>query len=127
MNTKKKLGIWLDHSSASYFDASSPSEGWSTQSKFTHEVKEEAIHKGENHMHTKQQQLQEAYYKEIGQEILKYDHVLLFGPTDAKSELYNYLQKDHHFKDIKFDIESSDKMTDNEKQALVRDHFSPQE
>jgi len=117
----------LDHSSASYFDASSPSEGWSTQSKFTHEVKEEAIHKGENHMHTKQQQLQEAYYKEIGQEILKYDHVLLFGPTDAKSELYNYLQKDHHFKDIKFDIESSDKMTDNEKQALVRDHFSPQD
>jgi hypothetical protein len=52
------------------------------------------------------------------------DHILLFGPTNAKSELYNYLHKDHHFKDIKFDIETSDKMTDHEKQAMVREHFS---
>ena len=114
----------MDHSSAVYFDSSLEKDSWTTKSKFTNEVQDEVNHKGENHMHKKEQQLQEAYYKEIGQEILKYDHVLIFGPTNAKSELYNYLHKDLHFKDIKFDIESSDKMTDNEKQALVRDHFS---
>ena len=74
-------------------------------------------------MHNKEQQLHEAYYKEIADEILKYDHVLLFGPTKAKTELHNYLNKDLHFKDIIIDVESADKMTDNEKSALVKNHF----
>ena len=67
--------------------------------------------------------MQESYYKEIGVEILKYDHVLLFGPTNAKTELHNYLGKDLHFKDIIIDIEAADKMSDNEKHAFVLDHF----
>ena len=74
-------------------------------------------------MHNKEQQLHEAYFKEISEVILNYDHVLLFGPTNAKSELHNYMNKDLHFKDIIVDIESADKMTDNEKEAFVRKHF----
>ena len=58
--------------------------------------------------------MHEAYYKEISDEILIFNHVLLFGPTNAKVELQNYLNKDLHFKDIKIDIEPADKMTDNE-------------
>ncbi len=75
-------------------------------------------------MHNKEQQQQEAYYKEIANEILKYDHVLLFGPTNAKSELHNYLNKDLHFERVKVDVESADNMTANEKAAFVKDHFS---
>ncbi|MFT6479867.1 MAG: stalled ribosome rescue protein Dom34, partial [Spirosomataceae bacterium] len=41
----------------------------------------------------KRQQMNEAFYKEIADEILKYDHVLLFGPTNAKTELHNFLNK----------------------------------
>ena len=74
-------------------------------------------------MHNKEQQMDEAYYKKIGAAILNYQHVLLFGPTHAKSELHNYLKKDLHFKDIKIDVESTDKMTDNEKDAYVKNHF----
>ena len=70
-------------------------------------------------MHNKRQQMHE----KIGGEILKYNHILLFGPTNAKVELHNYLNKDMHFKDIKIDIESADKMTDNEKDAFVKNHF----
>ncbi|MBI3234993.1 MAG: hypothetical protein HYZ42_13320, partial [Bacteroidetes bacterium] len=61
--------------------------------------------------------------KEIATEILKYNHVLLFGPTDAKKELHNFLKKDSHFKEVKIDIQSADKMTDNEKDAFVQSHF----
>ncbi|MBQ0740210.1 hypothetical protein J9332_38615, partial [Aquimarina celericrescens] len=68
-------------------------------------------------------QLHEAYYKEIADEILKYDNVLLFGPTNANIELYNYLTTDLHFKDITIAIESADKMTDNQKVAFVKKHF----
>jgi hypothetical protein len=35
-------------------------------------------------MHHKEHQLQEAFYKQIGVETLKYDAVLLFGQTNAK-------------------------------------------
>jgi stalled ribosome rescue protein Dom34 len=74
-------------------------------------------------MHNKRQQMHEAYYQEIAGKILKYEHVLLFGPTNAKTELHNYLKKDLHFKDIKIDVQPADKMTDNEKVAFVRDYF----
>lgn len=77
-------------------------------------------------MHNKEQQFHEAFYKKIADEILKYDHVLLFGPTNAKMELHNLLNKDIHFKNIKIDIESADKMTDNEQYAFVRKHFEKQ-
>lgn len=42
---------------------------------------------------------------------------------NAKNELHNFLNKDLHFKDIKIDIESVDKMTDNEKDAFMQNHF----
>ena len=78
----------------------------------------EALHHSESGMHHKEQQLQEAYYKNIGEDILKYDKVLLFGPTEAKNELHNYLRKNHHFDKIQFDLINSDNMTENEQTGL---------
>lgn len=123
MKTQKNLGIWMDHSAANLIDLYDAKNNHSIASKFTHSTNKEALNKGESHMHNKEQQMDETYYKEIAAEILKYDNVLLFGPTNAKSELHNYLKKDLHFKDIKIDIESADKMTDNEKDAYVKNHF----
>ncbi len=124
MKALKNLGVWMDHSDANLIHLDTENSSSSITSKFTSGTKEEALHKSENLMHNKEQQMNEAYYKEIGNEILKYDHVLLFGPTQAKTELYNHLKKDSHFNDIKIDIESSDKMTDNEKHAFVKKHFN---
>ncbi len=113
----------MDHSVANLIDLNAVENKHSIASKFTFTTKEEALTRSENLMHNKEQQMDEAFYKEIGAEILRYDHVLLFGPTNAKTELHNYLNKDLHFKDIKIDVESEDKMTDNEKVAFVKNHF----
>lgn len=123
MKTQKNLGIWMDHSSANLIDLSKEKNNCSITSKFTFDTKEEALNRSESGMHNKQQQMQEAYYKEIANGILNYHHVLLFGPTKAKSELHNYLNKDLHFKDIQIDTEAADKMTDNKKVAFVKNHF----
>ena len=123
MKTQKNLGVWMDHSTAILIDMISK-KNHSISSKFTFETKEEALNRSENLMHNKRQQMHEAYYKEIGDEILKYDHVLLFGPTNAKSELHNYLNKSLHFKDVRIDIESADQMSDNQKDAFVKHHFN---
>jgi stalled ribosome rescue protein Dom34 len=126
MKTNNNLGIWMDHSVANLIDIDLKNKCQSIVSKFTSETKEEALVRSESLMHNKRQKMHEKFYTKIGDQILKYKHVLLFGPTNAKVELYNYLNKDLHFLDIKVDIETADKMTDNEKNAFVRKHFEKQ-
>lgn len=122
MKSNKTLGIWMDHSTAQLIDLNAD-KYYSINSEFTFDTKEEALSRSENLMHNKRQQMHKAYYKEIANEMVKYNHVLLFGPTNAKVELNNYLNKDVNFKDITIDIQSADKMTDNEKNAFVKNYF----
>ena len=123
MKTNNNLGIWMDHSVANLIDLKSKKECRSIVSKFTSETKEEALNRSESLMHNKRQQMNAKFNENIGTRIIGYNHVLLFGPTNAKVELRNYLNKDLHFKNIKIDIESSDNITDNEQVAFVKNHF----
>lgn len=123
METTKKIGIWMDHSTADLIGLNVENKQQYIQSKFSFNDKEEALKKGEKHMHNKEKQMHQSYYKEIADEILNYGHVLLFGPTDAKLELHNYLSKDAHFKNVQIDVETTDNLTDKQKEAFVKKHF----
>lgn len=125
MVNTKKLGIWMDHANAHLIEFIN--EGLQTksiESKFTHAVKEEAMNKSEHVMHNKEQHQQSAYYKELGERIKGYDNVVLFGPTGAKYELFNILRSDYNFGKIKIEVRQSDKMTENEQYAFVKEYFS---
>lgn len=125
MTTTKKLGIWMDHANAHVMEfTSSPIETKTINSKFTHEAKESSLNKSENLMHNKEQHQQAEYYKQLGETIKNYGEVILFGPTDAKVELFNILKKDHLFSNVKIEIKQTDKMTENQQHAFVKDHFS---
>lgn len=125
MTTQKKLGIWMDHASAHLMEFTAGTVTTeAVGSKFTHDAEGHDISKGESLMHNKEQHEESAYYKELGKEISKYDDVLLFGPTDAKTELFNLLKADSHFGKIKIEVKQADKMTDNQQHAFVKDHFS---
>jgi len=125
MTTLKKIGICMDHASANLIEfTTDPIETKTLESKFTHQEKEHSLSKGENLMHNKEQHLTAEYYKKLGEEILKYQFVLLFGPTDAKVELFNILKNDHNFSKIKIEVVKTDKMTDNQQHAFVKEHFS---
>lgn len=125
MTTTKKLGIWMDHSSAHLMGfTSNPIETRTITSKFTHEAKEQIFGKGEFLMHNKEQHQQSEYYKKIGEIIGGYEEVILFGPTDAKVELFNVLKEDHLFSKIKIEVKQAGKMSENQQHAFVRDHFS---
>ncbi|WP_339687265.1 hypothetical protein [uncultured Nonlabens sp.] len=123
MKAQKTLGIWMDHATAHLIDLESTKNNYSIVSGFTFDTQEEALSRSENLMHNKRKQMREAYYKEIAAVILKYDHVLLFGPTNAKTELHNYVNADSGFKNIKIVTIAADKMTDNQKLAFVRNYF----
>lgn len=54
---------------------------------------------------------------------MQYEEVLLFGPTEAKNELLNLLQADHHFDKINIEIRQANKMTENQQHAFVKEYF----
>jgi stalled ribosome rescue protein Dom34 len=127
MTTVKKLGIWIDHSSAHLTDFTSDSvETKIIKSEFTHEDKEQGLNRSENQMHKKEQHQQSEYYKKLCEAIRNYEDVILFGPTDAKVELFNILRADHRFANINIEIKQTDKMTENQQHTFVREHFSGQ-
>ena len=119
------LGIWMDHSTAHLMEYTRDSMQTETvESTFIHQDREETLNRSESVMHNKEQQKQRFYYKELGEIIKKYDEVILFGPTDAKAELYNILKEDHDFDNINIGVEDADKMTENQLHAFVRAYFS---
>ena len=66
MKTKKKLGIWMDHSAAHLIEFSESSfEVETIESKFTHQEKEKSLAKGESHLHHKEQQFLSEFFKKI--------------------------------------------------------------
>jgi hypothetical protein len=125
MEKAKYLGIWMDHSIAYLMGFSTnPIETKIIKSNFTHQEKELSMTKGENRMHNKEQQFQAEFYKELGEDIINYEEVVLFGPTDAKVELLNILKENNHFDNIKIEVKQTDKMTENQQHAFVREYFS---
>jgi hypothetical protein len=125
MTPTKKLGIYMDHASAHLTEFTiDPSEAVTISSKFTHEEKEQTLSNGESHMHNAEQHEESQYYKELGKAIRGYDDVLLFGPTDAKTELFNLLRKDHLFAGIKITVKPSDKLTESHQHSFIKEYFA---
>ncbi len=125
MATAKNLGIWMDHSTAHLMEfTTDPIETKTIDSSFTHQEKEQALGRSENLLHNKEQHQQSEYYKKLGETIKNYEKVILFGPTDAKVELFNLLSTDHRFANTQIEVIQTDKMTENQQHAFVREHFS---
>ena len=124
MGKATKLGIWMDHASAHVMEfTTDPIETKTIELASTHEKKEHGF-QNEIMMHHKEQHQQADYYKKIAEVIRKYEEVLLFGPTHAKVELFNFLNGDQHFSKTKIVVKDADKMTENQQHAFVKDHFS---
>ena len=125
MKAVKRIGIWMDHTRANVMEfTSDPTETITIISPFTRDQKEAGLRHSEQLMHNKEQHEEAAYYKQVGEVISGCDEVILFGPTDAKTELFNLMKADRHFENIKIEVKQTDKLTENQQQVFVRDYFS---
>ncbi len=121
----KKIGIWMDHSIANLMEYTVEAIQTKTIIKDTvPKVNNSNFGKSENLMHNKEQHQQNEYYERLGEEIKKYNDVILFGPTNAKVELVNMLSEDQHFSGIKIELKQTDQMTENQQHAFVKEFFS---
>ena len=115
----------MDHSSAHCMQINGVKLTKSTiHSEFTHHEREASLQHGERTMHNKEQHQQLKFFKTLAEHIIKYDDVLLFGPTDAKTELFHFLRADRRFEKKEIDVLPTDKMTENQQHAFVKAHFS---
>ena len=125
METKLNIGIWMDHASAHVMEfTTDPINTKIIISKFTHQSKMHSLNKNENLMHNKEQHQHSEFYKSIADQIIHCKEVVLFGPTNAKSELLNILRDDHRFEKIKIEVKQTDKMTENQQHAFVKEYYN---
>ncbi|WP_293872320.1 hypothetical protein [Flavobacterium sp.] len=125
MKSANKLGIWMDHANAYIIKfGSEDSSTKSISSDFSADDKKQTLQRSENEMHNKEQQKQGTFYKNLSLIIKDFDEVLLFGPTEAKSELHNLLKANHQFDKIIIEVKNTDKMTDKEQHNFVTDYFT---
>ena len=124
MNKEKQLGICMDHSNAQLLKISDGNillQNIESESK----PKVEKVNVDTHEIHGKERhQLQSAYFKKISNIILNYEDVLLFGPTDAKRELFNLINEDPHFENIKIELRTTDKMSERQMHDYVIEFFS---
>jgi hypothetical protein len=124
MKSKKQLGIWMDHSSANLIEINdNPDDSQSIVAQVGEQ--DEALNqRDETMIQNKEQNELSGFFNRLSEIIINYDEVLLFGPTTAKTELVNVLKSDHHFDDIRIEVKPADKMTENQQQAFVKEHFN---
>ncbi len=122
----RKIGIWMDHAHARFMEylPENMEAKEVTIPNIQHHNNNHGTDQNESMVQNKEQRDQHHFYQEIGEKIKEYNEVLLFGPTDAKTELHHLLQSDHHFDKIKFEIRQADKMTENQEISFVKEYFS---
>src|SRR5665811_1767382 len=102
MNSSKQLGIWMDHSTANIMELSNGkvvSKILESTPAFPEPVQN--LRMDESLMHHKEKNHQSDFYKTLSNIINDYKEVLLFGPTEAKTELFNLLKDNRRFDKIK--------------------------
>jgi hypothetical protein len=124
MKNIKQLGIWMDHSNAYLMELAKDIIVTNiVKSEFVQQDNQYDLKYHEKSYHDKEQQQQLSYYKRLSGFIRKYQEVVLFGPTDAKTELLNLLKSDHLFENIKIELKQTDQMTEYQRQDFVREYF----
>ncbi len=132
-----KIGLCLDHADAHFIDITTEPATITT----VHSSQESQLRtpgesgdgmslgnnrstNNEHQKHNREQDIMHHYYKILADRLREYDTIFLFGPTKAKDELNNILTEDQHFKLKHIKVESTDKLTENQMVAKVREHFS---
>lgn len=124
MKSIKQLGIWMDHSVANLIELSNDKMAKRTVKlipAFPGSV--ENLRLNESLINNKENDHLTDFYQKISDIIKKFDEVLLYGPTQAKTELFNQLKKNIHFDRIKIDVQPAENMTENQQEAFVKKYF----
>jgi len=124
MKTPKRLGIWMDHSVARLMEYATEDYKVVTIDSDNGKLdNQQGLQHSENLLHNKENQTLKAYYKSLIDVIKNYDEIVLFGPSTAKTELYNMVRNDHRYDKLKIETKSANKMSYDEQHKFIVDYF----
>ncbi|EIA08765.1 hypothetical protein [Flavobacterium frigoris] len=110
-----QLGIWMDHSVAYLIEFSTkPFEIQTIVGEFVLE---------NDTLSTTKKSILNNHYNKIGKTILKYKKIVLFGPSDAKLDFFDFLSEDERFLKLKIEIKNPDKMNVNQQHDFIKEYF----
>ena len=123
---KRNVGLWIDHTKAVIFSlADEGAEIKRISSELERDVRYsggEQKESAEKHKDKRLTGYLKNYYDEVLSYICNAESILIFGPGEAKSELKKRLENEKLHKNI-VGMETTDKMTDNQIVAKVRQYF----
>lgn len=124
MKFRKRLGIWMDHTHAHlkeyHYEGVHPDQ---PDSNNPINNKKDHLVKGESFLHNAAQPLQSDYYKLLAKEILEFNEVLLFGPAEAKDELFSLIKDDLLYANIKINVKNSGPLSEKQEREVIKLHF----
>lgn len=125
MEPTKKIAVYMENLSANlieYQDTAKEVKAISA-SELEGFKREKWLKKGDADLLDKEQLQLLKYYKEISDSIAAYQYVMLFGPTNAKTELQAILSHDNRFSGTEIAIKITDKLNHNEQLDFINDCF----
>ena len=139
MENYKQIGVWIDHSKAHLIGfksgqaklletVDSPYESINRidgegkdMTRFSPNPEHASNNEHKKH-NTTQNEINE-YLRMMEHRLQPFEDILLFGPGTMKEKLKNRLKENKSFDGKWLSVESSDKLTDNQLLAFVRDFY----
>ncbi len=122
--TEERAGVWMDHHIA-HIVSRDTAGNYSISTiepddAATHTPSKSKSTANENARHKKEQHSLKSFYKALQSEIQQFDHILLSGPTTAKTELHHLLKKSRSFTGKRIAEVSAPTMTDRQLIAFMK-------
>ena len=121
-----KVGIWIDHKKAVIVSASADGVTTKTVESDVGAHPRYAGQQdggGEKKYEERHGQHLDRYYEEVIRQLTDADEFLVFGPGEAKLELKERLRRVKAHSERSIGIETTDKLTDPQIVAKVKEHF----
>jgi len=124
MKNKNQLGIWMDDSVAYLIEfTTNPFEVIMILCEFPIDEKNGNNQEKTASTSSIKTSAFNQYHNKIGRAIIKYHEIILFGPSDAKIDFFDFLSEDERFLKLKIEIKDADKMDVNQQHAFINDYF----
>lgn len=124
MRAAKKMGIWMDYSTAYLMEfTANPFEINTVESTSFDTEKRYPIDTLALLLETRKRLLF-TYYNRIANEIKNYDRLIIFGPTNAKLEFFDVLSEDTRFLQTTVELSNTSDMSPTEQHEFIRHYFT---
>ncbi len=120
-------GIYIDHNH-SYIISLDNSQHHHLIENEVEEIKSGYINDNksqDSHAQNHSNELIKKFCKLIIEKIVNANSILIFGPSETKFELQKEITLSKHLKDIKLDLETTDKMQSDETLRFAKSYYLP--